>query len=275
MSRDLLDDIDSITQDGRAGLMALLDQPRDALIALDFDGTLSPIVADARQARAHPGAVPVLAKLARSVGTLAVITGRPAAEAVALGGLAAVPGIIVIGHYGAQRWRDGQLSTPEAPPAVDQARQAMPRLLREAGAPEGTWIEVKQYAVAVHTRPTADPEAALALLRDPLTALAAELGLAAEPGRLVIELRPGGVDKGSALTGLVRDTSASSDVYCGDDLGDLPAFAAVRTLRGEGVPGCTVASASQEAPEVAAEADLVVPGPGGVVQLLNTIAAAL
>jgi trehalose 6-phosphate phosphatase len=263
---------ESVTPDGQAGLTALLKRPADALIGLDFDGTLAPIVADPRDSRAHPGVVPALKRLAGVIGTLAVITGRAPADAVAYGGFADVPGIIVLGHYGAQRWQDGQLIEPEAVPAIDQARQALPRLLREAAAPEGTWIEDKRQALAVHTRRTADPQAALERLRAPLTALAAELGLAAEPGRLVIELRPGGVDKGSALTGLVRETSARSDLYCGDDLGDLPAFAAVRTLRGEGIPGCAVASGSTESDVAAAEADLIVDGPAGVVALLNAIA---
>jgi trehalose 6-phosphate phosphatase len=264
--------MNAITPAGQAGLDALIASPGQALIGLDFDGTLSPIVSDPRDARAHPGVVPVLNRLAGRIGTLAVITGRPPADAVAYGGLAEVPGIIVLGHYGAHRWQDGQLTEPEPPPAIDLARQALPGLLREAAAPEGTWVEHKRHALAVHTRRTADPEAALARLRDPLNALAAGLGLVAEPGRFVVELRPGGVDKGSALTGLVREMSARSDLYCGDDLGDLPAFAAVRTLRGEGIPGCAVASGSTESAAAAAAADLIVDGPAGVVGLLGEIA---
>jgi trehalose 6-phosphate phosphatase len=158
---------------------------------------------------------------------------------------------------------------------VRAARAALPDLLREAGAPEGTWVEDKAHAVAVHTRRTADPEAALRGLSGPLGELAARLGLAAEPGRFVIELRPPGVDKGTALTGLVRERAARSVLFCGDDLGDLPAFAAVRALRADGVPGCAVASASPESPRVAAAADLVVDGPEGVVALLAAIAAEL
>ena len=118
-------------------------------------------------------------------------------------------------------------------------------------------------------------EAAPAGLSGPLGELAARLGLAAEPGRFVIELRPPGVDKGAALTGLVRERAAGSVLFCGDDLGDLPAFAAVGALRADGIPGCAVASASPESPRVAAAADLVVDGPGGVVALLAALAAEL
>jgi trehalose 6-phosphate phosphatase len=267
------------TPEGQAGLDALLDRPSEALIGLDFDGTLAPIVPDPRAARAHPDAVPVLARLAPAVGTLAVITGRPAAEAVTFGGLDAVPGLVVLGHYGWQRWHDGELTMPDPPAALEAARRALPGLLSAAGpagrgdtAMDGTWIEDKTHALAVHTRRAADPQAALDRLREPLTKLAAELGLAAEPGRLVIELRPRGVDKGSAIRELVSETTARCVIFFGDDLGDLAAFDAVRQLRAGGIPGCTVASASPEVPAVAAAADLVVDGPAGVVGLLAAIA---
>ena len=263
------------TREGQAGLEALLSGPRRALIAADFDGTLAPIVADPRAARAHPGAAPVLARLAGAVGTVAVITGRPAAEAVTYGGFGAVPGLVVLGLYGRQRWQDGTLAGPAPAAAVEAARRALPGVLREAGAAEGTWLEDKGDALAVHTRRTADPEAALQVLRGPLGELAAGLGLAAEPGRLVIELRPPGADKGTALTDLAAERAARSVLFCGDDLGDLPAFAAVRALRDAGVPGCAVASRSAECPQIADAGDLVVDGPEGIVALLAAIACLL
>ncbi len=180
---------------GRPGRAA--GRPGPALIALDFDGTLSPIVADPAAARPLPRRVAALRRLGPLAGTLAVITGRPAADAVRFGALDQVPGIIVLGHYGRQRWHDGTLTAPPPPPGVAQARSALPAVLAAAGAPPGTWTEDKDGdAVAVHTRRAADPQRALDLLRGPLTALAERTGLVAEPGRLVIELRPAGLGQG-------------------------------------------------------------------------------
>ena len=263
------------TAGGQAGLAAIRSEPGTALVAMDFDGTLSPIVADPQAAYAHPGAAPALRELSGRVGTLAVITGRPALEAVALGGFGEVPGLIVLGHYGMERWQDGELSSPPPPPGVEMARARLPGVLADAGAAEGTRIEDKGSALAVHTRGTADPEGALAGLREPLAGLAAAAGLVVEPGRLVIELRPPGMDKGAALTALAAERKSGAVMFAGDDLGDLAAFAAVRTLRAAGHPGLTVCSASGEVTELAAEADLVVAGPDGVVALLGSLARAL
>jgi trehalose 6-phosphate phosphatase len=263
------------TAEGRAGLAAIRREPETALIAMDFDGTLSPIVADPDAAYAHPAAVPALRALSERVGTLAVITGRPAGEAVELGGLGEVPGLIVLGHYGWERWQDGELSSPRVPPGVAVARARLPGVLAGAGAAEGTRIEDKGSALAVHTRGTGDPERALAALREPLAGLADAAGLVVEPGRLVIELRAPGRDKGSALTNLAAERRSGAIMFAGDDLGDLAAFAAVRALREAGHPGLTVCSASGEVTQLAAGADLVVDGPDGVVALLRSLARAL
>src|SRR6201986_2145932 len=107
---------------GQAGLAAVLAGPGAALIASDFDGTLSPIVADPGAAHAHPGAIAALRRLAGPIGTQAVITARPVAQAVQLGGLTSVPGIIVLGHYGWERWQDGQVTSPPSPPGVNTGR---------------------------------------------------------------------------------------------------------------------------------------------------------
>src|SRR5580692_9811737 len=246
--------------------------PAHALVATDYDGTLAPIVDDPAAAAPAPGAVAALAMLAGRAGTVAIITGRDARDAVSLGGLADVPGLIVLGHYGAQRWQDGVLSEPPVPPGVQAVREALPGLLAAAGAPEGTTVEDKGTALAVHTRRTADPVAALALLREPLSRLADSAALTLEPGRLVLELRPTGMDKGAALRQLAAKRAARSVLYCGDDLGDLAAFAAIRGLRADGVPGCAVASESTESPQVAAAADLVVDGPPGIVRFLAGLA---
>jgi trehalose 6-phosphate phosphatase len=260
---------------GTPGLRGLLAEPERALVALDFDGTLSPIVADPEAARAHPAVLPALRRLAPRVGTVAILTGRPAEVAVRNGGFAGaegLDGLIVLGHYGAERWdaSTGRVTADPPPSGVAAVRAELPGLLKDLAAPEGTWIEDKDRSLAVHTRRAADPDGALDLLRAPLAALAERTGLQVEPGHYVLELRPPGVDKGAALRGLARERRARGVLYAGDDLGDLPAFRAAR-----GLGGCTVVVGDPPRPELEALADTAVPSPAELAQLLGGLAAAL
>ncbi|MGQ4514489.1 trehalose-phosphatase [Streptomyces sp. DW26H14] len=267
------------TDAGAEGLAALLAAPADAVVALDFDGTLADIVADPEQARAHPGAVPALAALAPHLASVVVISGRPAATAVEYGGFADVPGLerlVVLGHYGAERWdaATGALHTPPPHPGVAAARAELPGVLDRFAPGQDVWTEEKGQAFAVHTRRAADPEGAFAALRAPLKDLATRHELLLEPGRLVLELRPPGMDKGVALTAYVQEAGARTVVYAGDDLGDLPAYDAVDALRAEGRPGLLVSSGTATAP-LTDRADLRLSDPSGVVEFLSALADAL
>jgi trehalose 6-phosphate phosphatase len=266
------------TPEGRAGLDAILTSPPGALAAFDYDGTLSPIVANPASATAAPGVVDALGRLAARVGTVAIVTGRPAQQAVDLGDFATaegLDGLIVVGQYGVERWeRSSGLQTVEPPAGVDEARRLLPSLLASLGL-ESAEIEDKRLALVVHVRNAADPEAAFARVQEPLASLAASTGLTAELGRRVVELRSPGMDKGQALRQLVVEAQAGSVMFVGDDLGDLPAFAEVRRLRSEGVPGLLVCSASDEVSALADEADIVVDGPTGVAALVGELETAL
>lgn len=274
-----------VTAVGRTGLDALLAHPADSVLALDFDGTLSPIVPDPVRARAHPEVVPALARLAPLLRAVVVLTGRPAETAVRYGGFADVPGLerlTVLGAYGAERWdaTTGRLQTPPPHPGIDAVRAELPDLLRRLKAPEGTWTEDKGHAVAVHTRRTEDPARAYQWLSDPVADLAARHELHLEPGRYVLEIRPPGMDKGAALHDFLveaGDSDSGSVLYAGDDLGDLPAYETVLNRRRQGRPGVLVYSSDPvEVVEVLAErADLTVEGPQGVAELLARVAAHL
>lgn len=262
---------------GRAGLVELIAGPARALVAVDFDGTLAPIVTNPEDARPVPGAVEALRALTARLGTVALITGRPAEFAVEIAGLADVSGLRVLGHYGMEQWYGGALHSPTPDPAVDEVRARLAAVL--ADAQEGVSIEDKVHSLVVHTRPAADPSAALIALRPRLEQLAQDAGLEAIPGRFAVEIRPAGVDKGSALLALAREREVLAAMFVGDDVGDLAAFAAIEKLRREGVPGITVASvdpAHDDAPhELAARADLVLGGPSAVVEFLSALVAAV
>ena len=79
--------------------------------------------------------------------------------------------------------------------------------------------------------------------------------------------------KGSAVLRLSEELGAKAFAFVGDDLGDIEAFKAVQELRGRGMPGLLVCSGSGEEEALADLADIVVPGPDGVLDVLRELTA--
>lgn len=304
-------------------LSALARQRYDAVLAaagrvvvgLDYDGTLSPIVADPAAAVIHPDAPDVLVGLAAQVRAVVVITGRPAAQAVELGGLDAVADrlssaslLLVLGQYGHERWDSAtrRVTSPPPPEGLAALAAELPSLLaaHDAGA---AFVEDKGLALAVHTRRLPDAQAAFERLRPVLAEAADRHGLHLEPGRMVLELRTPGMNKGDALRAVAAELDAGALVFAGDDLGDVEAFLAVAALRdtgpqgqgeavpsgdggtslpggggtglsgdgGIGLPGLLICSGSEEQTALVELADLVVNGPEGVLAFLRQLTADL
>lgn len=260
----------------------LVSTASQAVICLDFDGVLSPIVEDPAEAYIHPRAGEVLVALAEHVQAVAVVTGRPARQAVALGGLDEVGARVaeqgkdffVLGQYGNERWsaRTRQVVSPRPPKGLANLTAELPALLRQQGVGEA-FLEQKSLAIAIHTRRLPDPAGALDRLRPVLEEAAARHGLVLEPGRMVVEIRAPGTHKGIAVRTLQKEQRADAMMFAGDDLGDIEAFRAVTSLRQGGMVGLLVCSASEEQPALRALADIVVDGPDGVMDLLERISA--
>jgi trehalose 6-phosphate phosphatase len=242
-------------------LAPIADRLAGALIALDFDGTLAPLTSDPMASRPVPGVVPTLHRLARAGAQIAIVTGRAAETVLELGGLHDIDGLIASGLHGAETWRAGRLSTLDEPAGMPALRAALPKLL-----PERVWVEDKRLSLVVHTRQAADPERMLAELAGPIGRLAAEHGLDTHPGKLVLELRIPELSKATALNQLLTEQTTAA-LFAGDDLGDLPALAAVRSWsQRTGRPGRTVAIG--ELPELRAAADLALDTPAELAELL-------
>src|SRR5690348_4348727 len=95
------------TAEGRTAMTAILADPADTLVAVDFDGTLAPIVDDPEHAYADPETVAALGRLGELIRTVVILTGRPAETAVRLGRLRerrAIHHLLVLGQYGVERW---------------------------------------------------------------------------------------------------------------------------------------------------------------------------
>jgi trehalose 6-phosphate phosphatase len=270
---------ESLSASGAVALEAILRAPSETLIATDFDGTLAPIVEDPAQAYADPNAVAALGRLGEHVGAVVVITGRPVRAAVQLGRFRGVAGLqlmTILGQYGVERWNaaDDEYLLPPDPPQISAVAEELPKILDSLGMSEAR-IEDKGRAIAIHTRSLPDPKGALVRLEEPLGDLAARHGLMLAPGKNVWEIRTPDMDKGAALRAIVEETGARQVIFAGDDLGDLPAFRAVRELATAEVAGLLVCSASTEEDALTELSDVIVDGPPGLAAWLNELAERL
>jgi trehalose 6-phosphate phosphatase len=253
---------------------ALNARAQEVALCLDFDGTLSPVVDDPQAARPLQGVVELLGPLASRFAAVAIISGRPAAY---LGEHVGASGVRYLGLYGLQEMHEGQVHVDPrleaARPAVGAAAAALhdSPAVRDSGA----WLEDKVYSVAVHTRRVPDRDRWTDPVDRAARQIAEQHGLELIPGKLVWELRPPvPSDKGDAVRRVVAESGARAVVVVGDDLGDLPAFAAVAEFAAGGGEGVRVAVRSEEAPpQLISGADLVLDGPTGVLDFLRLLAA--
>lgn len=195
------------------------------LFFLDYDGTLAPIVDDPEAAVPHSEAPELLRALSDRY-PLWIVTGR---DLQALASFLDRP-YRAIGLHGAQQGVIGEsahhLMSKEVVDALDRLRESVPSI-------DGIWVEEKDRAFAVHYRQAADRQHARTRLEewleDPPDALEALWGKA------VVELRPKGLTKGTAVCRIVDGHPDRVPVYVGDDVTDEDAFEALRDLSREAV----------------------------------------
>lgn len=197
------------------------------LVALDFDGTMSPLVDRAEDARALPGSAAALRELAQFPRTTtALISGR------ALDSLRLVaspePETLLIGSHGAEAWTgpDGApLELTESQATI--LRRATAAVQEVVDAHPGTLLELKPAGVVLHTR-TADADTAKAATNAARDALAPLEDLHLTDGKNVLELSVVQADKGRGLQSLRQLTGATAVVFAGDDVTDEHAFKALK-----------------------------------------------
>ncbi len=220
---------------------------------LDFDGTLSEIVARPEHARPVDAARDALVELAERYRTVAILTGRRSEEVAAL---LEVPHVTYVGLYGLE---DG---------ANELVTAVVPRV-QTASA------EVPRVSVAVHYRQAPDPVSARGELLVALQPVATEAGLELIEGKMVLELVPPDRPlKGGAVERLAGEHALEALLYAGDDHADLAAFAALdRLSASEDIDvAVRVAVRGPETPPALIEAaDVVAEGPEGLVDLLRTL----
>jgi trehalose 6-phosphate phosphatase len=207
-----------------------LDRP--LLVALDVDGTVSPIVRDPDRAEIPARTLGTLRALAQQPGiVLALVTGR---DLSSLRRMEQLEGIWRAVEHGGVVLAPGE--TPVRRELTSGQRDALERFREWVDATaHGAFIEHKPQAVAVHVRAIAadDPSRAEQLM-DEADELATRLGLHVRCGKAFREAEAVPGDKGHAVREIFERSGAGSVLYIGDDLTDFPAIE-VASERGVGV----------------------------------------
>jgi len=203
---------------------------RPLALFLDLDGVLAPLADTPDAVLAEPRRTRAIQALDRALaGRLAVISGRTLVEIDRIAGGAALS---AAGVHGLQRRRrDGSVVDIAPSPGVAEAVAAFRAF---AAARPGVIVEDKIVSAGLHYRGAPQvKQDALALAHD----LARSAHLVAQPGKMVIELKTPGADKGTALEAFMAEPPffGSMPIMLGDDLTDEVGFRAAEALGGYGV----------------------------------------
>jgi len=238
------------------------------LVALDHDGTLSPIAARPELAQLAHGARVALLALCE-VADVAIVSGRGLDDLCAR--FDGIPVELVSEHGLRHRDRDGAVTLLAAgldETILDVLRGQLADVVDADAEQVGWLVEDKGVSIAVHHRavPAELREPTLSRVRSLLTA-AADRGGHVQDGKAVLELRPEGADKGAALRVLHAAHAAPVTVMIGDDVTDEAAFEFARTAGGLGI------LVAEEPRSSAAQARLT--DPDAVVALLTALTCGL
>lgn len=248
--------------------------PAAAAVLSDLDGTLAPIVARPELVSVPGRTRDVLASLADRYALVAVVSGRRAADAREIVGLDQVA---YSGNHGFELLLPGETEA-RPDPSLDGHHEEAGRFVAALDPAEleraGIRLEDKGAIVGLHWRGAANEGEAESLVRE-IENEADWQGLVVHRGRKVLEIRPNvPINKGIAVAALLPARPVSAALYGGDDRTDVDAFAALRTLRRDGIleaSACIAVKSEETPPEVAESADLGVDGPEGFLSVLEAL----
>lgn len=218
---------------------------------LDVDGTLINIADTPQAVVVDTALLELIASLYRaSGGAVALVSGRMISDLQSRIGLSQLP---LAGLHGLER-RDstGRLWIHAAPPATKSAiKEALASMLARH---PGLLLEDKGLTLALHYR-LAPELASYAHQIMGRFANEAGQGLELQRGKRVVEIKPAGIDKGTAVAEYLAELPfrGRRAVFIGDDLNDEHGFAEVNRMDGISIKvGKGASCARFRLPDVAA-----------------------
>jgi len=205
--------------------------PADEIcLFLDFDGTLVRLAERPDDVVVDRALIALLDSLAlRLSGRLALLSGRSIAQ---LDDMLRGMTIAMAGSHGGEiRHRDMVAVAVGRPQALGIVETELADTFRDR---KGVIVEVKTLGVAIHYRldPSAETE-----IHAVMASLSEAHGLDFQTGKMMVELRTTGHNKGTALAAMMQDPpfAGHMPIFLGDDVTDEDGFAACATLGGAGI----------------------------------------
>ena len=223
-----------------AVLSRTVREAEELLLLMDYDGTLTPIVATPEQAKLSTTMRTVLRQVARLPGVrLGIVSGRSLRS---VRRLVRIPGLIYVGNHGCEIAGPGLSFTHPRAKRIERIMRRVASQLRAAlRALHGSQVETKGMSMSVHWRRVRRRDLARfrRIVARILRPWVADRSVRVTRGKRVIEIRPPiAWDKGRAVEWIVRHGRPPKRMtvfYLGDDRTDEDAFRSANRLQGVSV----------------------------------------
>jgi trehalose 6-phosphate phosphatase len=221
--------------------ISLLPDLRKCAILLDIDGTILDLAPSPQQVWVPPGLRQTLARLDKLTGgALALVSGR-ALHDIDL--IFSPLQLAAIGGHGAElRAVAGDKPLRRAEPLSSALKRKLAGI-SELGP--GILVEDKGYSLALHYRLAPDKADAVRMAIGRICADIPQGSVEMLPGKLVLEIKPAGVNKAEAVCDLMSYAPFAdrNPIFIGDDTTDEPVFGVISQFGGLGFSVGRVAAA--------------------------------
>ncbi len=202
-----------------------------ASLFLDFDGTLVDLIDRPDKVVVDDGLQDLLGRICAVLpGRVAIVSGRSVEQIDQFLGESARSMAVAGSHGIERRSSNGAMTLPDSP----DFSQAIAAMRDFVARHPGTIIEQKRYGVALHYRLAPDVEHKARLV---VQDLAETLGFDVQAGKMMIDLKIAGGNKGQAVSAFLQEPSmrGTRPWFIGDDLTDEAGFATANALGGGGI----------------------------------------
>ncbi len=200
---------------------------------LDVDGTLAAFEPRPEQVVIPERTLSSLAQLKESMGgAVAIVSGRPIEQIDRL----FTPLVLPAGGLHGLEWRNAQSCLIERPGPPHWHGDILAALRTFASENPGARVEDKSITLALHYRQAPDLHGAAQALAERLNTYG-HTGLVIQTGKMIVEFRPQGADKGDAIARFLDQApfAGRRPIFLGDDATDEHGFHVVKKAGGYAV----------------------------------------